>query len=125
MVHPRDIAAFDPVAELELKQEGFVRDMTISQLDAGELMNVNVRNVPRISQSFDIPVVEANKALVSPLSDILGTASRIAWDAEISWHLGVSTRAVSAELAARDIAKEVDGWLRARLIEAGILPRAG
>jgi hypothetical protein len=121
-VRAGDFAVFDKVVDTP-SDYGIETSPIVSQADVAEILNIKSGLLPHLSAIIGVPFIPDGRALVAQRLAVLAAAGGIAWDTEISWHLGVSFREVEDILSARDIEKRAGGgWRRRQLIDAGILP---
>lgn len=93
----------------------------VSQLDAGELLNVKPLRLPGLARPLDLPFRRHGNALATPLTRLLAAASAIAWAPELSVRIGVRFRDVEGLLAELTIPRKLDGWCRESLRARGLL----
>lgn len=120
-VRPDDIAPFEKVAAGD-PPVGLQPADTINQLDAAEVLNISALALSRLGNALDISFKPKARALVASSEAVLSVARRVAWSAEISWHLRVGPSQVDDVLLARRVKAFTTGWCRRTLIEEGVLP---
>lgn len=115
------ITAFDAVID-DPADFGIETCAMISQADAAEILNIKSELLAGLSEQLEMPFSLQGRALVSPRSTVIRAAEALAWDTEISWHLGVRFHSVETILIDRQIVRTGTGWCRRTLIDEGILP---
>ncbi len=122
VILPEDLKRFDQV-EAQLPTVGLEHAETLSQLDAGQILNITPALVAKRSGDFKLSFKREGLALVASREDVLAIAGEIAWSAEIALHLSISIMKVHGALKARNAVRFRTGWCRRDLIERGILPQ--
>lgn len=119
-VRPADLAAFDLIDDYPIAPW---ISPTISQADAAEMLNIKSAVVSNLAPGLGLPFTLSGRMLAADRNTVEHIAAVVAWDMEISWHLGVRFGKVEAALTARGIERLGTGWCRNTLIAEGILPR--
>lgn len=121
-VYARDFAVFDQVLDRP-SDYGIKVSPMVSQADAAEILNIKSGLLPGLSPIIGVPFLPDGRALAAQRFAVLSAAGGIAWDTEVSWHLGVKFHEVADILTVRGIARRAgSGWCRRQLIHAGVLP---
>lgn len=121
-VRPADLAAFDLIDDFAIAP--WVSP-SISQADAAEVLNIKSVVVRDLAPSLGMPFSLSGRMLAADRKIVEHIAAAVAWDMEISWHLGVRFDKVETMLTARGIDRIGTGWCRNALIADGVLPRSG
>lgn len=119
-VLPRDMAIFDRV--VDGPRPDSAATAAINQADAAEILNVKTKPLVAMAAGLGIVFEKDGFALAAVRSSVLEAAAGVAFDTEISWHLGVRHGMVEGILVSHGLARRKDGWCRSQLIEAGFLP---
>lgn len=120
-VRPSDLAAFDQAID-EPSDFGVESSAVVSQADAAEVLNIKSGFLSAVSEDLGIEFRKTGPALATPREAVLRVAGEVAWNTEISWHLGLKFHRVEESLLARDVPRRSTGWCRRYLIKEGILP---
>lgn len=120
-VLPTDLAAFERSID-EPADFGIESSATISQADAAEVLNIKSGLLSEVSVDLGIQFRATGRALITSRDTVLRAAAEVAWNAEISWHLGVNFHRVEESLLALDVPRQSSGWCRRYLVKNGILP---
>ncbi len=117
-LHATEIAQFDRLVD-DPDVTKITSTDTISQIDAADILNIK----PALVSKLGIVFIPVGRAFVAPVREILKVAESVAWETEVSWHLGVHHRKVEDVLTSLGIERLLTGWSRSQLIAAGILPK--
>ena len=124
-VVPDDIARFERHTEVVAFPPGFTPVEKLSQLDAGEMLNLMPRYVPEVGRTSGFSFVATGNTQTTSFEAVASVARRFAWSAEISWHLGGGPLTVATTLKKMGFSQIGDGWSRRQMVRAGILPELG
>ncbi len=119
-VRPADLAAFDLINDFAIAPW---ISPSISQADAAEMLNIKSVILRDLAPVLGLPFSLRGRMLAADRNTAEHIAAAVAWDMEISWHLGIRFDKVEAALTAQGIARLGTGWCRDELIAEGILPR--
>lgn len=120
-LHAADLARFDGVVD-DVPVYGGKPFAKVSQADAAEILNLKPALLPEIGPRLGIDFIPNGRGLGAPLATVVQVAAAVAWDKEISWHLGVRHDEVEDILLSQGIRPLEIGWSRPRLVDRGILP---
>lgn len=121
-VRPADLAAFDLTDDFAIAPW---ISPSISQADAAEMLNIKSVVLRDLAPALGLPFSLSGRMLAAERNTAEHVAAAVAWDMEISWHLGVRFDKVETMLRARGIDRIGTGWCRSDLIADGVLPRPG
>lgn len=117
-LHATEIAQFDRLVD-DPDVTKITSADTILQIDAADILNIK----PALFSKLGIVFFPVGRAFVAPVREVLKVAESVAWETEVSWHLGVHHRKVEDVLTSLSIERLLTGWSRSQLITAGILPK--